>query len=271
MSVQTVMTALADEVRELSGETGQLSLEGMTDKVSESNGTISDQSDLIAQIAEALEGKAAGGGGLPTQEKTVSITANGTHEVLPDDGYALSKVTANVFVASDSERDVAALLDNSLVNLTNSVVTSLKSRALQGSTNLVTVDLPNVTTIGTYAFYACSGLVSVVLPKLTSVPSQAFYTCSKLKYADLGLTSSIAAQAFNANTALETMILRRTGSICTLSNANAISSTGIAQGKGYFYVPAALIESYKAGTYWSSYSARFRAIEDYPDICGGGA
>ena len=63
MSVQTVMTALADEVRELSGESGALSLEGMTDKLSESNGTISDQFDLITQIAEALEGKAAGGGG----------------------------------------------------------------------------------------------------------------------------------------------------------------------------------------------------------------
>ena len=227
------------------------------------------QTVVIAQIAAALEGKAGGGGGLPMQEKTVEITTNGTHEIVPDDGYALSKVTATVFVASDAERDVAALLNNSMVNLTNSVVTSLKSRALQASTNLVTVDLPNVTTIGTYAFYACSGLVSVVLPKLTSVPSQAFYSCSKLKHADLGLTSSIAAQAFNANTALETMILRRTGSICTLSNTNAVSNTGIAKGKGYFYVPASLIESYKANTNWSDYSAQFRTIEDYTDICGG--
>lgn len=34
----------------------------------------------------------------PTQEKAVNITANGTHTVTPDEGYALSKVTANVNV-----------------------------------------------------------------------------------------------------------------------------------------------------------------------------
>lgn len=35
-----------------------------------------------------------------TQEKSVDITANGTTEVTPDDGYALSKVTVNVDVAA---------------------------------------------------------------------------------------------------------------------------------------------------------------------------
>lgn len=40
---------------------------------------------------------AKGGGQLaPTQEKTVNITENGTVEVVPDNGYVLSKVTANV-------------------------------------------------------------------------------------------------------------------------------------------------------------------------------
>lgn len=61
---------------------------------------ITEQDSLIAQIKLALAGKAAGGGGeaLPTQEKTVNITTNGTHEVLPDDGFTLSKVKANVNV-----------------------------------------------------------------------------------------------------------------------------------------------------------------------------
>jgi hypothetical protein len=62
MSINRTMTALADEVRELSGKTGKLTLENMTDEVASGNGTISDQTDLIAQIAQALEGKAAGGG-----------------------------------------------------------------------------------------------------------------------------------------------------------------------------------------------------------------
>ena len=59
---------------------------------------VNDQKSLITQIKTALANKAAGGEGLPTQEKTVEITANGTTEVLPDDGYALSKVGVTVNV-----------------------------------------------------------------------------------------------------------------------------------------------------------------------------
>lgn len=60
MSVQTVMTALADEVRELSGETGQLSLEGMTDAVAAGNEEVSGQTALISQIVSALRAKFPG-------------------------------------------------------------------------------------------------------------------------------------------------------------------------------------------------------------------
>lgn len=56
------------------------------------NTAVNTQTSLISQIKSALANKAAGGEGLPTQEKSVEITQNGTTEVLPDDGYALSRV-----------------------------------------------------------------------------------------------------------------------------------------------------------------------------------
>lgn len=64
---------------------------------------LSNQEALITQIQAALAGKAAPGAGLPTQEKAMEITENGTYEVTPDDGYALSRVavTANVAAGGD--------------------------------------------------------------------------------------------------------------------------------------------------------------------------
>lgn len=43
--------------------------------------------------------KKGGGGDMPLQDKVVDITENGTTEVLPDSGKALSKVTVNVEVS----------------------------------------------------------------------------------------------------------------------------------------------------------------------------
>lgn len=66
-----------------------MSVQTQIDRITEE---VNGQKSLITQIKSALANKAAGGEGLPTQEKTVEITANGTTEVLPDDGYALSRV-----------------------------------------------------------------------------------------------------------------------------------------------------------------------------------
>lgn len=62
------------------------------------NDVLTEQEALIDELKIVLSGKASGGASIPMQEKTVEIAENGTVEVIPDDGYALSKVTANVSV-----------------------------------------------------------------------------------------------------------------------------------------------------------------------------
>lgn len=71
MTVNSKMTALADEIRELSGTTIPKGIDAMTTDVSVANIEISEQTDLIMQISSALEGKASGVGTTETCTLTV--------------------------------------------------------------------------------------------------------------------------------------------------------------------------------------------------------
>ena len=152
-------------------------------------------------------------------------------------------------------------------------VTSIRSDSFTGCTSLETISLPEVRYLdGT--FRNCTALKNVDLPSLRDLRKQyAFEKCTSLGKIDLpmcthiGVGTSYACCAFRACSSLSVAILRST-TMCELDDTSVFSDTPISKGTGYIYVPKALIESYQAHEKWSTYASQFRAIEDYPEICG---
>lgn len=123
------------------------------------------------------------------------------------------------------------------------------------------------TTLGRCALSKLTGLTSAVFTEVVSVAYRCFENDKALSRLDFHKKVDFASQALY-DCGLDTLILRNSAA-STLADKNALSSTKIQSGTGYIYVPSALIDTYKTASGWSTFSARFRAIEDYPDICGG--
>ena len=200
------------------------------------------------------------------------------------------KVTGTASASGGDTDTEDALITRTLTEYVNSRVTSVGAYAFYSDSNIVSVSFPNAVTIGNEAFRSCSKLVNMnfpeattigqhgfrgnkvmteaVFPKVTSLGGYAFRENTALTKVDFGQSPTISTYTFYGCTALDTLILRG-GTVASLSGTNALTSTPIANGTGYVYVPASLVNSYKAASEWSNYAAQFRAIEDYPEITGG--
>ena len=124
-----------------------------------------------------------------------------------------------------------------------------------------------VTSIGRYGLSNCVKLTSVVLPAVQVTNANAMLGCSALTQADFSNLQHIQHSTFYGDKKFATLIIR-TQAVAKLDATSAFKDTLIASGKGYVYVPSALVDSYKSATNWSTYANQIRAIEDYPDITG---
>lgn len=124
-----------------------------------------------------------------------------------------------------------------------------------------------VTSVGDGVFYDCTKVTSITLPNVLTTGNQTFRQTDRLNTVDLHRVTMIDERSFYAASGLTALIIR-SEAVCGLGT-NAFTSTKIASGTGYIYVPRNLVDSYKSATNWSAYANQIRAIEDYPDICGG--
>lgn len=137
----------------------------------------------------------------------------------------------------------------------------------------VNYENPVIVTVGDDSYYSLTSIKSVTLPKATSLGHQAFYNCINLEKADFPLVTSIGTWCFCGCNKLDTLILR-SSTVVELTDTYSgilvflLLGTPIDNGAGYIYVPSSLVEAYKTADGWSNWANQFRAIEDYPDICG---
>ena len=133
------------------------------------------------------------------------------------------------------------IVDGSITEFFDDAITTVSNYALYNGTELISVKLPSASLLGSSSFEGNKKLTSVDLASITRFPTYVFKGCS-------GLTTLVI----------------RTETIPRLDGGTTVfQNTPIASGTGYIYVPASLIDSYKAADNWSTYANQFRALEDY--------
>lgn len=181
----------------------------------------------------------------------------------------------------------------------NDRVASVGASAFRGSRLITSVAFPNAKIIKNGAFYGCSSLAEVNIPEAITIEGNAFRddtnisklylpkvthlagvsALNKLTLVDFSSIETLQYNVFQNCKGLVTVIIRNQ-TMCGMSGdafngcvhfKGTVDATYNPNGDkdGYIYVPKILVDSYKAATNWSNYADQIRAIEDYPDICGG--
>lgn len=226
----------------------------------------------IGGVVGSLEGK------LPEEEKTVTITENGTTEVNATDGKAMTKVVVTTNVAIDNNK-IGQIVDGTITELTGTDLfgsTLIRSYAFNGCKNLKKIDIPNtVTRIDEYAFQNCTSLTEIIIPdSVTSIGRYAFYYCYKLTSVIIGNSvTSIGSKAFYYCDSLMSITIpdsvisiggaafkgcdRLTSVIILATTPPTIqSSTFMSNTIQKIVVPKGTGDVYKAATNWSTFASK---------------
>lgn len=182
---------------------------------------------------------------LPTKDKLMAddLTIEANHEI--EDELLTGNFTSDVYY--------------------NDRVTVLKNSAFKEIKGIRVVKLPYLSTLASECFRIMPDVEEIYLPRLTGrYYNNGINGNPNLRILDCG--KMIVTNIINGNTKLEILIIRQDQRVeweccMTINNMGCPLSKGGTG--GYVYVPQALIERYKADTYWQQYCnvLEFRPIE----------
>jgi hypothetical protein len=195
-------------------------------------------------------------GGKLEQEKKVEITKNGVTEIFPDEGYALSKVTAVVNVPTSTASKLPQVIDRTVTELTAEDLagaTKIGDHAFQNCDSLTSVMIPNgATSIGKSAFRDCDSLMSVIIGSgVTSIGEYAFYSCISLTSVTIpdnveSLSKYALRMGLFSNKATITFLRTTPPSISSDTfDASALEKIIVPKGCG---------DAYKSATNWAKFA-----------------
>ena len=191
-----------------------------------------------------------------TPTGTIEINQNGTHDVT---NYASAKV--NVESISDTTYEDGLITRSITGDYVNNRITTIGNNSLR-TLPITSLHCENVTSVAGEAVRQCNYLVDVYLPNCTQTGGYSFGICPLLERVELGAMTNIKAYDFYNCPKLTTFIINNTATVCSLANVSAFTSSGIASGTGYIYVPDDLVDSYKAATNWSTYADQIKGLSE---------
>jgi hypothetical protein len=271
MALIDKLTAIADAIRGKTGNTDKLSLEQMATEI----------------------------GNIPTLDEFIEDTAieYENHNVTKARAYSFARLSLLEKVILPNVTTIGYCCFYNSENIREIQLPSLKTisdtYAFSGCTSLQSINLPSLIEIDEYTFRDCKSLRSVQLPIVTYINANVFTNCTALEEVSFPNVTVVYTNAFSGCTSLNkavfdkpvgfvrqtafskcsalTALVLKGETLSSLSYTNVFQATPIENGTGFIYVPKTLIEEYKVATNWINFSEQFRAIEDFPEICGGDA
>lgn len=170
-TLNTKMTAIADEIRALSGTTAAMGLDAMASTLSAENTNFSanllTQDDLIAQIQNAVNSLPEAGIVEPVLQTKTVIPTKSTQNITPDGGYdGLSKVTVRAIPTATQATPSISIDANGLITASTTqtagyVDAGTKSATKQLTTKAATTYTPTTSDQTIAAGTYCSGAQTI--------------------------------------------------------------------------------------------------------------